>query len=691
MIKRKVLSAVIAAGALLLFGACSAVTDNVLPEDSSSTESGARTVVSGTNGSVDVTNMTGNNLTITYSPGSQKNYARLYVSEGNGTGLVLANADMSYSGGSYSYTASNSTFKSNAKIYFCVLVNDGGTEKCIPQGTLSSTSSWASVTYGASDSSSSDTVASNGITSGATYKIIAKCSGKSLDDDGWSKTNGANVIQWTYGNNQANQQWKITSTGDGYYSIINVYSGLGLDVAEWSTAAGGNIQQWAYASQANQQWKIEKLTDGYYKITNRNSGKVMDVSSSSTSDGANVQQWDWNETNAQRWQLTSLGTSSSDSSTNTDTNTSGTNVSLLGLNSGYEMTFQFQNNTNGKYASSNIYICCVARNSSGNFCYLKPDGTLQPISANTSSESWSYKLSDISGFQIPTTMTSGRMYFSMDKPVVMKGIVDGAGNIGVVQPDLNNVSDANYNTVFDWIEFTVQGGGFWGNTTQVDQFGFPITMAMYNDSGYYRTVGITLTRDEVFSKYKSSVPAEFQTLASDKRIIAPCKGLFRTGRTYGTYMDSYVNEVWNYYANNTLYVDHPLGKFEGRTSGNQFIFTCTNGYGTAVTGQKYYINGKPNNDELFEGSGVLASGNTVELALQAQMCAALNRHIVASPSSWATPSAYYQAAPCNYFAKFWHDVSIDGKAYGFCYDDVADQSSIIETHSPRALVIGIGW
>src|SRR5574344_1031526 len=369
--------------------------------------------------------MSGTSMTLSYSAGSQKNYARLYVSEGNGTGLVLANQDMSYSGGTYSYTLSHATFVSGAKIYFCVLVNDGGTEKCVPQGVLSQTSGWASVTYGSADTSSGTTsgttTASNGITSGGTYKIIAKCSGKSLDDDGWSKANGANVIQWTWGGDQANQKWTITSDGNGYYSIINVYSGLGLDVAEWSTAAGGNIQQWAYASQANQQWKIEKLTDGYYKITNRNSGKVMDVSSSSTSDGANVQQWDWNGTNAQRLQLTSLGTSSSDSSTNTDTNTSGTNVSLLGLNSGYEMTFQFQNNTNGKYASSNIYICCVARNSSGNFCYLEPDGTLQPISANTSSESWSYKLSDISGFQIPTTMTSGRMYFSMDKPVVMKG------------------------------------------------------------------------------------------------------------------------------------------------------------------------------------------------------------------------------------------------------------------------------
>ena len=36
----------------------------------------------------------------------------LYVSEGNGTGLVLANQDMTYSSGSYSYTFSNATFVS---------------------------------------------------------------------------------------------------------------------------------------------------------------------------------------------------------------------------------------------------------------------------------------------------------------------------------------------------------------------------------------------------------------------------------------------------------------------------------------------------------------------------------------------------------------------------------------------------
>ena len=48
-----------------------------------------RAVVSGGNGTVTVNGMENGNMTITYNAGSQKNFARLYVSEGNGVGLIL--------------------------------------------------------------------------------------------------------------------------------------------------------------------------------------------------------------------------------------------------------------------------------------------------------------------------------------------------------------------------------------------------------------------------------------------------------------------------------------------------------------------------------------------------------------------------------------------------------------------------
>lgn len=299
-----------AAGLASLVAVCSC--SNPLNFSGTETAEVSRSLVSGSNGSVDVSGMSNSSITFTYSS-SQISYARLFVSEGNGSGLVLANRDMNYSNGKYTYTFSHPTFSNGAKIYFCVLANNGG-ERCVPQGNLASATSWASVTYGSSSSSSGGSSA-QGITSGTIYSIVNKGSGKSLDNDGWSTSQGTNIIQWTLGNNQANQQWKIESAGDGFYKITNIHSGFVLDVDNWSTASGGNVQQYGYNNQANQQWKIEKLDDGTYRILNRNSNLALDVSGGSADNGANIQQWSWNGTNAQRWVLTASGSSSGSGST----------------------------------------------------------------------------------------------------------------------------------------------------------------------------------------------------------------------------------------------------------------------------------------------------------------------------------------------------------------------------------------
>jgi hypothetical protein len=58
----------------------------------------------------------------------------------------------------------------------------------------------------------------------------------------------------------------------------------------------------------------------------------------------------------------------------------------------------------------------------------------------------------------------------------------------------------------------------------------------------------------------------------------------------------------------------------------------------------------------------------------APRCAALNRHVAQlAQSQWNTPSLFYQTSPANWYAKFWHDHAINHLAYGFPYDDVANQ------------------
>jgi hypothetical protein len=84
----------------------------------------------------------------------------------------------------------------------------------------------------------------------------------------------------------------------------------------------------------------------------------------------------------------------------------------------------------------------------------------------------------------------------------------------------------------------------------------------------------------------------------------------------------------------------------------------------------------------------------MELALEAWICAALNRHVahLEPDAYWNNASAYYNAGPCNYFSKFWHDHSErGGLAYGFCYDDVNDQSATTFTTNARGVVVRLGF
>jgi len=356
------------------------------------------------------------------------------------------------------------------------------------------------------------------------------------------------------------------------------------------------------------------------------------------------------------------------------------------------MTIQFNNRSGGKIPNDQIYIAIIGRNGTGAydpFCYLKPDGTVVPVSVGDTSENWFFRLSDINGFQVPKTFTSVRLYISISNKVIMRGVASDIG-VGIVQPDMNNPSDPNQTIIFDWVEFTIIDGHFWGNTTQVDQFGFPFTLSLYQTGdSFVRKVGITNTRDQVFTMYQNSVPTEFKTLVkAPYRIIAPAKGDFRDGRTYGTYFDSYVNQIWDQYRTQTLYISHPwFGSFTGRVEGDAFVFTRTS------DGLRAIINRKPNTTEVLEGSGVLASGSDIEKALQAKVCAALNRHVMqlTNANDWDNPLNYYKAEPMNYYSKFFHNISIDGYAYGFCYDDVSEQSTLIEVPSTRGAIIDIYW
>ena len=354
------------------------------------------------------------------------------------------------------------------------------------------------------------------------------------------------------------------------------------------------------------------------------------------------------------------------------------------------IAIELNNKTNGKYSDSEIYWCILGNNENNQLCYMDKDGNMIPASESLNTvEVNGTKYANIyhtlaeSDHVYAPTIRSGRMYLSYGKPVYVKF----NGSTGYAGPDLNNPGDVNANTLFEFAEFTIEGKNYWGNTTRVDYFCFPMVTRLIGGSlygGYDNVVGDIGTRDEIFTAFKNEVPNEYKSLVRDDRIIAPCKSTFNVGQDNGNYFDNYINEFWNKYANEDLRFSSESGNFVGRVVGNQMRFT-REGDSTV-----YYVD-KPNTQEVLEGKGAFDRGNGVEKAIEAQLCAAFNRGVATEPDKWYTPSQYYKNSVANFYAGFFHEHSVLGKAYGFCYDDVNDQSTLLQYNKADALVIDLKW
>ena len=560
----------------------------------------------------------------------------------------------------------------------------------------------------------------------AKYYIYNRHSGLVLDIVDAKKDNGTNLIQYSLNGGEW-QQWKVTGVGDGYYKITSVMHDKAIDVADFSTANGGNVHIWEYVGGANQHWKINYVDDTYTTIINQLSGLSLDGDGWSTTPGGNIIQWQLGNNQAnQQWKFELVNTSpavwsgstgSGGNTGSTGEDTGNTGGSQAG-NPDYadkpvlrtditprddQMFFQFNNKTNGAYSDNQIYWCILGFDpSTGKLCYVNSDGQLVPATTalNTISKGDRmcadvyYTLAEKNYVYMPN-IVSGRMYISYGSPVYVTINSDANGNVGFAGPDLNNTSDPNRDVYFEFIEFTITNGEYWGNTTRVDFFSFPVVTRLVGDGGfistpgdadvYDKTVGDIGTRDEIFAAFANGVPSEFQTLIqAPYRIMAPCKATFNEGAQYSNYFDSYINQIWNKFTYEDLVFSCQAGTFRGRTSGNSIIFSKDGGESNIVVN-------KPTTQDAFEGKGTLAAGTDIEKVVEAQLCAAINRGVALTPDKWADSSAFYQSAPANFYSKFWHDHSIGGLAYGFCYDDVFDYSTLLHYTEPTALVIDLKW
>jgi hypothetical protein len=201
---------------------------------------------------------------------------------------------------------------------------------------------------------------------------------------------------------------------------------------------------------------------------------------------------------------------------------------------------------------------------------------------------------------------------------------------------------------YDFIEFTVGASSINVDTTRVDRFGLKLALLLHGHDGSDQEVGENYatfqeSRSATFQRFQNSVPTEFKELATDQAPYGiPSPGndpAFQTGGAYANYFSSYA---------------------------------AANGDTSDSTAQ------------IFGCGGTLAANPP--------LCAGLNRHVAQLPTAQQSiPSNFYQAAPANYYAQFWHQNAINNVQYGFPYDDDAGQSSDISVNNPQYMVVAVGW
>ncbi len=201
---------------------------------------------------------------------------------------------------------------------------------------------------------------------------------------------------------------------------------------------------------------------------------------------------------------------------------------------------------------------------------------------------------------------------------------------------------------YDFIEFTVGTSSINLDTTRVDRFGLKIAMLLHGHDGSNQEIGENYatfqeSRSATFQRFENSVPTQFKELATDQAPYSiPSPGndpAFQPGGAYASYFTSYAASV---------------------------------GDSSDTTAQ------------IFGCGGTLSANPS--------LCAGINRHVAQLPTSeQSTPANFYQAAPANYYAQFWHQNAINGLQYGFPYDDDAGQSSDISESNPQYLVVAVGW
>ncbi|SDO95108.1 Beta-1,3-glucanase [Actinopolyspora xinjiangensis] len=328
-------------------------------------------------------------------------------------------------------------------------------------------------------------------------------------------------------------------------------------------------------------------------------------------------------------------------------------------------------NHTGAYANTSITLYIVGVDQSGRQVHVTPDGRRVPISfSDNESDGYAHygiPLNSSGDTTISLPAMSGRVYFALGGELKFKVVESGTGQPALRYPAGWVPSDPSNTVLHDVFEFTLNETGMYCNTTMVDMFSVPSSIRLVGSSD--QTTG-TLEpggRDRIFANV-TSTPGFENLRQGDHRIVAPGHAL-DLGDFSSTYFDSYIDQVWEKYRSTTMTVDIGTGVHRGSVSGDRFVFDGEVG-----------AFDRPSTRDVLFCDGALFAGAAPRGPVAAILGAGLNRSNLHSVTTQPATNAasFYGHSVTNHYAKTLHANTVDGKAYGFAFDDVAGYASYVQ-------------
>lgn len=343
-------------------------------------------------------------------------------------------------------------------------------------------------------------------------------------------------------------------------------------------------------------------------------------------------------------------------------------------------------NRTGDYANTSIRLYIVGTDlATGRQARVSPDGTLVPVRLSDNGPDgytdYAIPLAARGDTRLRLPYMSGRMYLALGSELKFRAVRDGNGNAALQYPAGWVATDPNYPVLHDFAEFTHIASGMYCNTTMVDQFSVPLSIRL--DGRRSQTTG-TLGeggRANIFNQV-AALDAFAGLVIDDLRVVAPGHGL-DAGRFDSVYFDPYIERVWDTYTRRDLRVRINPGLFTGRVDASgQLVFTGDGGTPDPI--------GMPSTRDVLFCDGELAAPNDPYTGpIAAIVGAGFNRTTLHDqPDQPSTdPATFYRTAITNHYARTMHANTLDGRAYGFAFDDVAGRASYVQDSAPKEITL----